>query len=86
MTDYGQFYEDEREERRLKAKKEKLKKEQEFNRKFVAMITEKERCSAENTSVVEIVQYAKKLNELRKEAASKGVCLDELEAVAKELK
>jgi hypothetical protein len=44
----------------------------------------KERCSGK-TDVTSIVQFAKKLNKLRKEASDAGVCLDELESVAKEM-
>jgi hypothetical protein len=43
-----------------------------------------DRCSGD-TSLKLIIRYAKQLNKLRKEAASAGVCLDELEEVAKEL-
>jgi len=45
----------------------------------------KERCSSKSTSLKTIIQYAKKLNSLRKAAAKDGVCLDELEEAAKEL-
>lgn len=44
----------------------------------------KEKCST--NSVKEVIKYAKKLNVLRKEASDLGICLDELEDVAKELK
>lgn len=48
-------------------------------------IPKKERCSSKATSLKTIIKYAKQLNTLRKEAAKAGVCLDELEEVAKEL-
>lgn len=44
----------------------------------------KPRCSGD-TDVTLLVQLAKELNKLRRRASDCGVCLDELEKVAKEL-
>ena len=70
MTDYGQFYDD---MGRLTMPEQVEKKPE-----------KKKRCSGD-TDVTSIIKWAKKLNKLRKEAAVAGVCLDELENVAKEL-
>lgn len=69
MTDYGQFYD---EQGRLKSDDEQPKSQK------------KARCST-NKSLQTLIKYAVKLNKLRKEAADAGICLDELEDVAKEL-
>lgn len=70
MTDYGQFYDD-----------------NDNGNLLPVDVPSKptKRCSAKDTSVKEIIKYAKALNKLRKEASDAGVCLDELEEVAKEL-
>lgn len=76
MTDYGQFYDDNGNLKKYEAPNEAPKVKPTWSKK-------KSKCSG--VSVVTTVKYAKKLNALRKEASDAGVCLDELEATAKEL-
>lgn len=94
MTDYGQFYEDKNDEesRRIETHflKESIRLKEEARTKEEVIKKNNEflktpRCSGENVKMIDIIKYAKKLNIIRKEASDLGICLDELESVAKEI-